>query len=167
MLRMMENNQQQIDNLTPEQRVKLLEDTFTQRREYWMNWITEMSKCLKHMDKLADLQVEIYSRRQEALENYHTLSNILAKRTKLYKERCAQIYNSLRPLKVSPGSTTFMYGTERAINDQIEAQLSSDKYNIDLTESQMSYMDGTIKTIDGIIYSINNRIKIEEIKIGR
>ena len=156
-----------IDNLTPEQRVKLLEDGFTQRREYWMSWISEMSKCLKYMDKLADLQVEIYSRRQEALENYHTLSNILAKRVKLYKEKYASIYNSLRPLKVSPGSTTFMYGTERAISDQIDAQLSSDKYIIDLTESQMNYMSETIKTIDGIIYSINNRIKIEEIKIGR
>lgn len=156
-----------IDNLTPEQRVKLLEDGFTQRREYWMNWISEMSKCLKYMDKLADLQVEIYSRRQEALENYHTLSNILAKRAKVYKEKYASIYNSLRPLKVSPGSTTFMYGTERAISDQIDAQLSSDKYIIDLTESQMNYMSETIKTIDGIIYSINNRIKIEEIKIGR
>ena len=156
-----------IDNLTPEQRVKLLEDGFTQRREYWMGWISEMSKCLKYMDKLADLQVEIYSRRQEALENYHTLSNILAKRVKLYKEKYASIYNSLRPLKVSPGSTTFMYGTERAISDQIDAQLSSDKYIIDLTESQMNYMSETIKTIDGIIYSINNRIKIEEIKIGR
>ena len=156
-----------IDNLTPEQRVKLLEDGFTQRREYWMGWISEMSKRLKYLDKLADLQVEIYSRRQEALENYHTLSNILAKRVKLYKEKYASIYNSLRPLKVSPGSTTFMYGTERAISDQIDAQLSSDKYIIDLTESQMNYMSETIKTIDGIIYSINNRIKIEEIKIGR
>ena len=87
-----------IENLTPEQRVKLLEDGFTQRREYWMNWIAEMSKCLKYMDKLTDLQVEIYSRRQEAVENYHTLSNILAKRTKMYKERYAALYNSLRPL---------------------------------------------------------------------
>ena len=156
-----------IENLTPEQRVKLLEDGFTQRREYWMNWISEMSKCLKYMDKLTDLQVEIYSRRQEAVENYHTLSNILAKRTKMYKERYAVLYNSLRPLKVSPGSTTFMYGTERALSDQIESQLSSDKYIIDLTESQMNYMSETVKTIDGIIYSINNRIKIEEIKLGK
>lgn len=156
-----------IENLTPEQRVKLLEDGFTQRREYWMNWIAEMSKCLKYMDKLTDLQVEIYSRRQEAVENYHTLSNILAKRTKMYKERYAALYNSLRPLKVSPGSTTFMYGTERALSDQIESQLSSDKYIIDLTESQMNYMSETVKTIDGIIYSINNRIKIEEIKLGK
>lgn len=156
-----------IDNLTPEQRVKLLEDSFTQRREYWMNWVTEMTKCLKYMDKLTDLQVEVFSRRQEALENYHTLSNILAKRSKLYKEKSATMYNNLRPLKVAPGSTTFMYGTERAITDQIEAQLSTDKYIIDLTESQMNYMSETIKTIDGIIYNINSRIKIEEIKIGK
>lgn len=156
-----------MDNMTNEQRVKLIEDSFAARRDYWMEWVSEMTKCLKYMDKLTDLQVEVYSRRQEAVENYHSLSNILAKRTKVYKERYAAMYNSLRPLKISPGSTTLMYATERAISDQIESQLSIDKYIIDLTESQMGYMSETIKTIDGIIYSINNRIKIEEIKIGR
>ena len=159
--------QNNIDELTPEQKMQLLESGFSNKREYWMNWITEMSKCLKIMDKLEDLQAEIFSRRQEAVENYHTLANILAKRTKMYKERYAVMYNSLRPLKVSPGSTAFMYNTEKSITDQIEAQLSSDKYIIELTESQMKYMEETVKTIDGIIYSINNRIKIEEIKIGK
>ena len=161
------NTNQNIENLTPEQRVELLEKSFTQRREYWMGWVEEMTKCLRYLDKLTDLQVEVYSRRQEAVENYHTLSNILAKRTKVYKEKYAQVYNNLRPLKIAPGSTVFMYGTERALTDQIESQLSQDKYIIDLTESQMNYMSETIKTIDGIIYSINNRIKIEEIKIGK
>ena len=158
---------QNTEQFTPEQKINSLEEEFAKRREYWITWINEMSSCLKHMDKLTDLQVEVYSRRQEAVENYHLMSNIMAKRVKSYKERYAAIYNSLRPLKVSPGSTTFMYGTERALNDQIESQLSSDKYIIDLLESQMGYMEETIKTIDGIIYSINNRIKIEEIKIGR
>jgi hypothetical protein len=36
-----------------------------------------------------------------------------------------------------------------------------------ILESHLGYLDNTIKTIDGIIYAINNRIKIEEIKIGK
>ena len=70
-------------------------------------------------------------------------------------------------MKVAQGSATFMYNTEKAIAAQIDAQLSQDKYIIDMVESQLQYLDNTIKTIDGIIYAIPNRIKIEEIRIGR
>ena len=38
---------------------------------------------------------------------------------------------------------------------------------IDIIENHMSYMDQTIKTIDNMIFNITNRIKIEEIKMGR
>ena len=70
-------------------------------------------------------------------------------------------------MKVAQGSATSIYNTEKAIAAQIDAQLSQDKYIIDMVESQLQYLDNTIKTIDGIIYAIPNRIKIEEIRIGR
>lgn len=147
--------------------IEALESKFDERRAYWVSWTEEMTKCLKDVVKIVDLQSEIYTRRQEAVENYHTLANILAKQTKAYKERYAAIYNELRPMKTAPGATTFMYTTEGTIRDQIESRLSQDKYIIDLIESQMNYMDNTIKTIDGIIYAIGSRIKIEEMKLGR
>ena len=126
-----------------------------------------MNKCLKHFEKLDDLQTEVFSRRQEAVEEYHSMAFELAKRAKIYNERYAEAYNRIRLVKVTQGSATFMYGTERAISAQIDAQLSQDKYIIDMVESQMQYLDNTIKTIDGIIYAIPNRIKIEEIRTGR
>jgi hypothetical protein len=60
-----------------------------------------------------------------------------------------------------------MFTTESAIREQIESHLSDDKYLIDIMESHLGYLDNTIKTIDGIIFAINNRIRIEEIKIGK
>ena len=70
-------------------------------------------------------------------------------------------------MKTAQGSATFMFTTESAIREQIESQLSDDKYLIDIMESHLGYLDNTIKTIDGIIFAINNRIRIEEIKIGK
>ena len=70
-------------------------------------------------------------------------------------------------MKTAQGATTYMYSTEGAIREQIDATLSDDKYLIDIMESHLGYLDNTIKTIDGIIYAISNRIKIEEIKLGR
>lgn len=146
---------------------KPLEEILSDQRQYWHEWIDFLTSNLKDMDKLPDLQVAVFSRRQEALDQYHIVASKLALLTKEYKEKYAKVYNEIRPMKLAPGTTSMMYSTERAISDQIEARLSQEKYVIDLYESYMNYMDSTIKTIDGIIYSITNRIKIEEIKIGK
>jgi hypothetical protein len=144
-----------------------IEQKFSERREYWINWITEMNTCLKDMDKIVVLQSNVYTKRQEAVENYHSLAATIAKWTKVYKEKYANLYKDIRMIKTAQGATTYMFPTEAAIRDQIEAQLSDEKYLIDIMDSHLSYLDNTIKTIDGIIYAIQNRIKVEEIKLGR
>lgn len=156
-----------IEKATPEQRIEMFRDCLSKRRAYWMEWVQDMNKCLKHLDKLDDLQAEVFSRRQEVVEEYHSMAFDLAKRAKTYNEKYAEVYNKIRLIKVAQGSATFMYNTEKAIAAQIDAQLSQDKYIIDMVESQLQYLDSTLKTIDGIIYAISNRIKIEEIRIGR
>ena len=143
-----------------------LEEVFAQRRDYWIKWVDDMSTLVKTMDGLLTLQSEIYARRQEAVENYHNLTATLAKQTKIYKERYNEIYNRIRVLKI-PNTPNFVYGTEPALRNQVEGELSQEKYIIDIIENHISYMDQTIKTIDGLIYTISNRIKIEEIKMGR
>lgn len=144
-----------------------IEQKLTERRDYWMKWCSDMNDALRNMDTLVNLQAVIYVKRQEALENYHSLAAMLAKRVKSYKERSATLYKEIRMMKTAQGAATFMFSTEGAIREQIEATLSDDKYLIDIMESHLGYLDNTIKTIDGIIYAITNRIKIEEIKLGR
>jgi hypothetical protein len=143
-----------------------LEDLFAQRRGYWMKWVDDMSTLVKTMDGLQDLQVEVYARRQEAVENYHNLTASLAKQTKLYKEKYTEIYNKVRLMKI-PNTPNYVYNTEGALRQQVEGELAQDKYYIDIIENHIGYMDQTIKTIDSMIYNISNRIKIEEIKLGR
>ena len=126
-----------------------------------------MNKKLSNMDDLTALQSVVFVMRQEAVENYHNLSATLAKRVKKFKEDSAKLYKELRLTKTVQGASTFMFPTEGSIREQIEAQLSSDKYIIDIIENHVNYIDSTIKTIDGIIFAISSRIKIEEIKIGR
>jgi hypothetical protein len=143
-----------------------LEDLFAQRRGYWMKWVDDMSTLVKTMDGLQDLQVEVYARRQEAVENYHNLTASLAKQTKSYKEKYTEIYNKVRLMKI-PNTPNYVYNTESALRQQVEGELAQDKYYIDIIENHIGYMDQTIKTIDSMIYNISNRIKIEEIKLGR
>lgn len=143
-----------------------LEDVFAQRREYWMKWVDEMSTLVKSMDGILTLQSEIYARRQEAVENYHNLSATLARQTKAYKEKYNDVYNRVRMIKI-PNTPDYVYSKETSLRNQVEGELAQEKYIIDIIENHISYMDQTIKTIDGLIYNITNRIKIEEIKLGR
>lgn len=143
-----------------------LEDVFAQRREYWMRWVDDMSTLVKSMDGILTLQSEIYARRQEAVENYHNLSATLARQTKAYKEKYNDVYNRVRMIKI-PNTPDYVYSKETSLRNQVEGELAQEKYIIDIIENHISYMDQTIKTIDGLIYNITNRIKIEEIKLGR
>ena len=143
-----------------------LEDVFAQRREYWMRWVDDMSTLVKSMDGILTLQSEIYARRQEAVENYHNLSATLARQTKAYKEKYNAVYNRVRMIKI-PNTPDYVYSKETSLRNQVEGELAQEKYIIDIIENHISYMDQTIKTIDGLIYNITNRIKIEEIKLGR
>jgi hypothetical protein len=103
-----------------------LEDLFAQRRGYWMKWVDDMSTLVKTMDGLQDLQVEVYARRQEAVENYHNLTASLAKQTKSYKEKYTEIYNKVRLMKI-PNTPNYVYNTESALRQQVEGELAQDK----------------------------------------
>ena len=157
----MENNKNTQNKFEP------IEAKFTERRDYWIKWIEDMNNSLKSIDTVVNLQGVVYTKRQEAVENYHSLAATIAKYSKKYKENSARLYKDIRLMKTAQGAATFMFTTESAIREQIESQLSDDKYLIDIMESHLGYLDNTIKTIDGIIFAINNRIRIEEIKIGK
>ena len=144
-----------------------VEQKFDERRNYWFTWIQDMNESLRKTETIVNLQATIFTKRQEALENYHSLSSTLAKRVKIYKEKSANLYKEIRLMKTAQGASTFMFTNEGAIREQIDAILSDEKYLIDIMESHLNYLDNTIKTIDGIIFAISNRIKLEEIKLGR
>ena len=73
-----------------------IEDVFSERRGYWMQWIESMVSLMKNIDDLQTLQPEIYARRQEAVENYHNLTATLARLTKMYKEKYNTIYMEIK-----------------------------------------------------------------------
>ena len=50
---------------------KQIEEYFEERRSYWMQIVSSMNERLLRMDDITSLQGEIFTRRQEAVENYH------------------------------------------------------------------------------------------------
>ena len=104
-----------VNNQNTQNKFEPIESKFTERRDYWMKWIEDMNESLKSIDTVINLQGVVYTKRQEAVENYHSLAATVAKYAKKYKENSARLYKEIRLMKTAQGTTTFMFSTESAI----------------------------------------------------
>lgn len=146
----MNNTEQTVDSKTVETVIK-------EHQEHWKMEVEELSNKLKKLPDVLDLQTVVYSKRQDCLTYYYSLLNKISAFSKTYKAEYAQKYNYYKT------QAQIRYQSDSAINAQIDADLADFTYQIELLNSLAKYMQDTIRTIDDIIYGINNRIKVEEL----
>ena len=147
---MADNNEQNTQPAT-------LEEYIAQHQQQWSNVILEMNNMMKKFADLPDLQMTIYSKRQNALDYYFNLLYQISAMSKEYKKQYAAKYNSYKV------NSQIRYNSDTAINAQIASDLADVSYKLTLLENHSKYMQETIKTIDNLIYAISNRIRIEEL----
>lgn len=140
-----------------ENKPQTLEDYILTHQQQWSAIIADLNGKMKNFADLADLQNVIYSRRQDALDYYFGMLSKISSLSRDYKLKYSQKYNYYKT------QAQIRYSSEAAINAQIDSDLKDDKYQIELLDQHTKYMLETIKTIDSIIYAINNRIRIEEL----
>ena len=140
--------------------ITTLEDYILEHQTKWSNIMSEYSTKMKKFSDLIALQNDIYASRQNALDYYFGLLAKVSQLSKSYKQQYASVYNQLKT------NSQIRYSTEAALNAQIASTLSELTYKIELLENHSKYMQETIKTIDSLIFGINNRIKIEELIQG-
>lgn len=140
--------------------ISTLEDYISTHQKTWSALVTELNSKMKKFADLPDLQNVVYAKRQDALDYYFILLGKISSLVKDYKSKYAAKYNYYKV------SSQIRYSSDAAINAQIDADLGQEKYNIELLDNHAKYMQETIKTIDSIIYGINNRIRVEELISG-
>ena len=140
-----------------ENKPQTLEDYILTHQQQWSAIIADLNGKMKNFADIADLQNVIYSRRQDALDYYFGMLSKISSLSRDYKLKYSQKYNYYKT------QAQIRYSSEAAINAQIDSDLKDDKYQIELLDQHTKYMLETIKTIDSIIYAINNRIRIEEL----
>lgn len=140
--------------------ISTLEEYIATHQKAWSTIVAEMNAKMKKFADLPDLQNIVYAKRQDALDYYFVLLGKISSLVKDYKSKYAAKYNYYKV------SAQIRYTSDAAINAQIDSDLGQEKYNIDLLDSHAKYMQETIKTIDSIIYGINNRIRVEELISG-
>lgn len=150
----MENNIEQQQRQTSS-----LEDKLIQLREEWENEIATMNEEMKTLPKLNDLINVIYTKRQKLVDLYYGTMGVLKKQVRLYTVKQAELYNQLKM------NAQIRY-TETALATQIEAQLMPQKEVIENLKTFTEFVYETMRTLDNMIYGINQKIKIHELING-
>lgn len=133
-----------------------LEEFVAQKQKEWNDIIKNLNDKFKTIPELQKMMNEIYTVRQNCQDVYRSMLTKCAKLSKEYKKEYARLYNEHLV------SSQIRYKSEAAINAQIAAQMADFKYTMDIMESYTNYLAETMKTIDNIIYGINNRLRLEE-----
>lgn len=156
----MESLQTQLSVTTETEKPKTFEEYIEFHQEKWNNILHILNERMQDISTLPDLMNVIYCQRQDAVDYYYSMLNKLTKREKEYKQAYAAEYNRLKT------SAQIRYSTEAAINAQIEANLADMIYITKLLDNHTRYMQDTIKSIDGLIYAIKNRVKVQQLIEG-
>jgi hypothetical protein len=145
--------------INQQQQNSSLEDKLIQLREEWENEIATMNEEMKTLPKLNDLINVIYTKRQKLVDLYYGTMGVLKKQVRLYTVKYAELYNQLKM------NAQIRY-TETALANQIEAQLMPLKEVIENLKTFTEFVYETMKTLDNMIYGVNNKIKIYELMNG-
>lgn len=138
-----------------------LDNRFSRERLEWSSKIKEMSSQFKNVVQVGELMTSIYTERQRALEYYHYIISLLIQINKKYTKG----YSDKWKFYSYQGNERFP--NESAKTMRIQAELGDLKEKRESLDNHAKFIDGTIKTIDNIIFGLKSRIEIEQIARGK
>jgi hypothetical protein len=128
---------------------------FQERRADISKEIYANIEKLSNLKTLKEAQVNMLSLRQRLLEDNHTLlEHITILRKKYREERAVELENVSRNLQLR------YQANEKTV--VIDGRTSATKESLEMFETQVSFFNESIKTIDNIIFGIKTRLDIEK-----
>jgi hypothetical protein len=132
---------------------------FKTERDEWTARIQSMSARLKDIYEIADLQTDLYSYRQIAVDYTHTLMTHLTKINRIFRERKIERwehYTRNYDLRMDKDPKELHIYVD--IADVVERK--------DFIQTHLEFFRETIRTIDSMCYGIKHRLSLEEYKRG-
>ncbi len=144
-----------------EKKEETLAEKFAKERLEWSSKIEGMSKKMKDIYKVSELQTEVYTERQRALEYYHYLISILSRVNRKYRKEYTTKYDfySFQSQKRFPNERNKELQIQHEVGDILEKREAIDNH--------AKFINNTIATIDNLIYGIKYKVEIEQISRGK
>jgi hypothetical protein len=132
---------------------------FKNERDEWTVRIQSMSARMKDIYEISELQIDIYSYRQIAVDYTHTLMTHLTKINRIFRERKIERwehYTRNYDLRMDKDPKELHIYVD--IADVVERK--------DFIQTHLEFFRETIRTIDSMSYGIKHRLALEEYKRG-
>jgi len=133
-----------------------IKERFIEERARWRDKVVEMAKRIKNIAELAELQVDLYTTRQEAIEYYYNLN--------LASIKLEKKHSKLKSKLVEEFNNKDIRYAKSDMSTLVEGASADYKHHIDLIKSHSSYFYETVKTIDNMIFGIKHRIEMENFR---
>lgn len=146
------------DDEQAKEKLAAIEQKLATERKEWKEKIHDLIKMIKGTSTLAEAQVFMLSYRQLFVEKITELRALHMKKQKsidtFYRDQYRE-YTINYDIKLTPAEK----------NQFIKADLGNLRMQAELLENQMNFFQESIKTMDTMSFSINNRIKLAEAQL--
>ena len=143
-----------------EQEQVSLEGKFLAKQEEVTKEIVSLNEQMKDMTTIHSLLNVIFGVRQRHVEYYHMLMSSMSKLSTEYKKKYASLYHQYKV------NSQIKFSSEGAIASQVEGQLADMLQNTALLNTHIKFMEQSIKTLDHMIYGINQKIEVVKLMNG-
>lgn len=133
-----------------------IKERFMEERSLWKDKVIDMARRIKKISDLPELQVDLYTYRQEAIEYYYNLN--------LASIKLEKKYSKLKGKLVEEFNNKDVRYAKSDMSTLIDGASADHKHHIDLIKSHSSYFYETVKTIDSMIYGVKHRIDMENFR---
>ena len=137
-----------------------MSEEFEEERLLWKEKVLDMAIRVNKLDKVAELQTDLYSSRQIIIERISKLYQYLAAYTSAYKSRKRDLF-----IKYTVDSDIKLGQGEKSI--MVEGDLAELQLRINLIEHHIDYYKETVKNLDSMLYGVRNKLQIEQFLSGK
>jgi len=137
------------------ERIVQLDEYLSKQREDWTSKIKNLANDLKLGNNLEEVSAYTLSYRQILVEMLATMGNKIRSQKstldKKYKEKWIEYYNYDYKL------------TDKQREKFVEADIADDAHILELLQTQKSFIEGSVKTLDNMGFAIKNRLDISRL----
>lgn len=137
------------------EKIQQLDDYLSKQREEWTLKIKSLTEQLKLGNNLEEVSAYTLSYRQILVEQLATMGNRIKSQKgvvdRKYKDKWIEYYNYDYKL------------TDKQREKFVEADISDDTNILELLNTQKSFIEGSIKTLDNMGFAIKNRLDISKL----
>lgn len=122
------------------------------------NYSLEIRRNIEKLNNIKDLkeaQIYFLSTRQRLLEDNHTLIDTLSKLKRSYKEKKGKEWEN-----VSNQNIRYQSQEKKVI---VEGKTANMEETVEIIENQIAFMDGSIKTVDNVLFGLKTRLDLEKL----